>query len=58
MLGPSEYLACVAPDCEDVTHDKNIGAIDPFSMIVRNEYVFVQVIHNKKNLVMLKICRI
>lgn len=43
MLGPSEYLACVAPDCQDVTPDKDIGEIDPFSMIVRNEYVFVQV---------------
>ncbi|XP_063433775.1 VPS10 domain-containing receptor SorCS3-like [Mytilus trossulus] len=42
MLGPSEYLACVAPDCQDVTPDKDIGEIDPFSMIVRNEYVFVQ----------------
>lgn len=39
----SEYKACVAPACTDVTMDKSIGTIDPFSLSVQNEYIFIKV---------------
>lgn len=46
LLSPpafSEYKACVAPACTDVTMDKSIGTIDPFSLSVQNEYIFIKV---------------
>lgn len=39
----SEYKACIAPACTDVTIDKSIGTIDPFSLSVQNEYIFIKV---------------
>lgn len=39
----SEYKACIAPACTDVTMDKSIGTIDPFSLSVQNEYIFIKV---------------
>lgn len=39
----SEYKACIAPTCTDVTVDKSLGTIDPFSLIVKNEYIFIKV---------------
>lgn len=31
-----------APDCEEVEFDKTIGTIDFYSLVVENEYIFVQ----------------
>lgn len=46
----SEYKACVAPACADVTMDKSIGTIDPFSLSVQNEYIFIKVNKSVANL--------
>ena len=37
------FKTCAQPYCKDVTHDKSIGSIDISSMLVINEYIFVQV---------------
>lgn len=44
-----EYIACIAPKCTDVTPDKTIGYIDPFSLQVQNQYAFVTVSHLLQN---------
>ncbi|XP_061183965.1 VPS10 domain-containing receptor SorCS1-like [Saccostrea echinata] len=41
-LAFSEYKACIAPACTDVTTDKSLGTIDPFSLSVQKEYIFVK----------------
>ncbi|XP_048746198.1 VPS10 domain-containing receptor SorCS1-like isoform X2 [Ostrea edulis] len=41
-LAFSEYKACIAPACTDITVDKSLGTIDPFSLLVRNEYIFIK----------------
>ena len=41
-MGPVTYHACIAPSCEPVSFINNIGTIDFFSLVVENEYIFVQ----------------
>lgn len=45
LIAFSEYKACIAPACTDITVDKSLGTIDPFSLLVRNEYIFIKVNH-------------
>ena len=40
-MGPVYYHSCIAPDCVPVKF-VNIGTIDFFSLVVENEYIFVQ----------------
>ncbi|KAK3094823.1 hypothetical protein FSP39_006724 [Pinctada imbricata] len=42
FLASSEYVACIAPNCTEVKQEQNIGVIDPYTLIVQNEYIFVQ----------------
>ncbi|KAL4231927.1 Sortilin-related VPS10 domain containing receptor 2 [Mactra antiquata] len=41
-MGPVTYFACKAPSCEKVEVDTSIGAMDFYSLIVENEYIFIQ----------------
>ena len=43
FVGMYHFKTCAQPYCKDVTHDKSIGSIDISSMLVINEYIFVQV---------------
>lgn len=46
------YVACARPYCTDVKVDRSIGTIDYDSLLVSDEYIFVQV----KETILLPIC--
>ena len=37
------YVACAQPYCKDVTVDKSLGTIDYDTLLLSDEYIFVQV---------------
>ncbi|XP_045189773.1 VPS10 domain-containing receptor SorCS1-like isoform X2 [Mercenaria mercenaria] len=41
-MGPVTYFACIAPNCDKAEYDKTLGTIDFYSLVVENEYIFVQ----------------
>ncbi|XP_052828745.1 VPS10 domain-containing receptor SorCS3 [Octopus bimaculoides] len=47
--GETRYLACLAPYCGEISMDTSINPILPSSLIVQDEYIFVQKQHFDRN---------
>ncbi|KAK3593065.1 hypothetical protein CHS0354_007857 [Potamilus streckersoni] len=42
FMGTARYRSCIVPNCDDNTHDAAVGTIELLSLIVENQYIFVQ----------------